>query len=104
LVQDALYNNVAGPFQTATLSNNQTQFTISVPSGAYSIFAFVDFDGSRTLNLAQAPPLGWYATQQAGWFAPIDVRNTAQFTNANIELKASHPFTSKQFNSNARTL
>ncbi|HSW30076.1 MAG TPA: hypothetical protein VLH75_11385 [Longimicrobiales bacterium] len=53
--------------------------------------AFMDMDGSGTLDFAAPEPLGWYAAEAAAWIDPIDLPEGAE-GRADVTLRRPTPF------------
>jgi hypothetical protein len=61
------------PFREITLSEPSTYEFSKLPSGYYSVLAYMDMDKDGELDFKLVEPFGWYASQPGARFSPVDL-------------------------------
>jgi uncharacterized protein (DUF2141 family) len=79
------------PFKEITLNEPSAYEFSPLPSGHYSVLAFMDLDKDQKLDFKPVEPLGWYAAQPGAWFSSVDLTKESK-SNADLLLRAPTPF------------
>ncbi|MGM0466636.1 MAG: DUF2141 domain-containing protein [Acidobacteriota bacterium] len=82
------------PFKEIALSEPSTYEFSRLPSGHYSVLAFMDLDKDQKLDFKPLEPLGWYASQPGAKFSSVDLTKESK-SNADCLLRAPTPFPEK---------
>jgi len=79
------------PFKEITLKEPSTYEFSRLPSGHYSVLAFMDLDKDQKLDFKPFEPLGWYASQPGARFSSVELTQENK-SNADFLLRAPTPF------------
>jgi len=83
------------PFKEITLDQPSVYEFSSLPSGHYSVLAFMDLDKDKKLDFKPVEPLGWYAVHPGARFSSLDLTQENKF-DADCLLRAPTPFPEKE--------
>ncbi len=79
------------PSRSLVLSGPGTYRFEALEEGHYSVVAFLDLDGDRTLDFDPPEPLGWYAAEAGAWIDPVDLSRGGA-GRADVTLRRPTPF------------
>jgi len=79
------------PFKEITLKEPSTYEFTRLPSGHYSVLAFMDLDKDQKLDFKPVEPLGWYASHPGARFSSVNLTQENK-SNADFLLRAPTPF------------
>ncbi|MFW6129263.1 MAG: hypothetical protein ACOC6P_03335 [Candidatus Aminicenantaceae bacterium] len=79
------------PFREITLKHPSVYEFSQLPSGYYSIIAYMDLDKDLQLDFKPVEPMGWYASQPGARYSPVNLTKENK-SNINCLLRCPTPF------------
>jgi len=83
------------PFKEITLDQPSVYEFPRLPSGHYTVVAFMDLDKDQKLDFKPVEPFGWYADHPGARFSSVDLTKESK-SNVDCLLRAPTPFPEKE--------